>query len=122
MAGLASILGVDDDNESLALLTGMRVAEGYHVRSADSGSLALASLAAELPDLILLDITMPGIDGFEVCRRLKVGEKTRHVPLIFIGAATELEKRVQGFQLGAVDFVSRPLQRLELLARVRTHM
>ena len=122
MADLGSILVVDDDTESLALLSNMLAAEGYHVRSANSGHLALASLAAELPELILLDIRMPGIDGFEVCRRLKAGEKTRHVPLMFISAATELDERVQGLKLGAVDFVSKPFQRMELFARVRTHL
>ena len=117
-----SILVVDNKSESLALLTGILTAEGYQVRSADSGRLALASVAAWLPQLILLDIRMPGIDGFEVCRRLKAGEKTRDVPLMFITAAREVEERVAGLALGAVDYITKPFQREELLARVRTHL
>ena len=117
-----SILVVDDESESLVRLTGILAAAGYQVRSADSGRLALASIAAWLPHLILLDIRMPGIDGFEVCRRLKASEGTRNIPLMFISAATEVEERVEGLALGAVDFVSKPFRREELLARVRTHL
>jgi two-component system, cell cycle sensor histidine kinase and response regulator CckA len=122
MTASPSILVVDDESESLALLTGVLAAEGYHVRSADSGKLALASIAAWLPQLILLDIRMPGIDGFEVCRRLKASEETRNVPLMFISAAADMEERVAGLALGAVDYVTKPFQREELLARVRTHL
>jgi len=117
-----SILVVDDKSESLVLLTGILAAEGYQVRSADSGRLALASIAAWRPHLILLEIRMPGIDGFEVCRRLKASEGTRNIPLIFISAATEVEERVAGLALGAVDYVTKPFRREELLARVRTHL
>lgn len=117
-----SILVVDDESESLALLTGILVAEGYHVRSANSGQLALASVAAWLPRLILLDIRMPGIDGFEVCRRLKAREETRNIPLLFISAARDAQERVKGLALGAVDYIIKPFQRDELLARVRTHL
>jgi len=113
---------VEDESESLALLTGILAAEGYRVRSADSGQLALASIAAWLPELILLDIHMPGIDGFEVCRRLKASEETRNIPLIFLSAAMEVEERVAGFALGAVDYITKPFQHEELLARVRTHL
>jgi two-component system cell cycle sensor histidine kinase/response regulator CckA len=117
-----SILVVDDESDSLALLTSILAAEGYHVRSADSGQLALASIAAWLPELVLLDIRMPGIDGFEVCRRLKGSEETRSIPLIFISAAKDVEERVAGLALGAVDYITKPFQREELLARVRTHL
>jgi two-component system cell cycle sensor histidine kinase/response regulator CckA len=117
-----SILVVDDESESLALLTGILVAEGYQVRSANSGKLALASIAAWRPQLILLDVRMPGIDGFEVCRRLKASEETRDIPLMFISGATEVEGRAAGLALGAVDYITKPFQREELLARVRTHL
>src|SRR6476660_4226817 len=117
-----SILVVDDDSESLMLLTDILKAEGYRVRSADSGKLALASVKESLPSLILLDIRMPGMDGFEVCRRLKAGEETRDVPLMFLSAASEVKERVQGLALGAVDFIGKPFRREELLARVRTHL
>jgi len=117
-----TILVVEDDSESLALLTGILAVEGYQVRSANSGQLALASVAAWLPQLILLDIRMPGIDGLEVCRRVKASEKTRDVPIIFISAAREVKERVAGLALGAVDYITKPFQRAELLARVRTHL
>ena len=87
-----------------------------------AGNWRLASVAAWLPQLILLDIRMPGIDGFEVCRRLKASEKTRDVPIMFISAARDVEERVAGLALGAVDYITKPFQREELLARVRTHL
>jgi two-component system, cell cycle sensor histidine kinase and response regulator CckA len=117
-----SILVVDDESESLALLTGILTAEGYQVRAANSSQLALESVAAWLPQLILLDIRMPGMDGFEVCRQLKACEKTQDVPLMFISAAREVEERVAGLALGAVDYITKPFQRAELLARVQTHL
>jgi PAS domain S-box-containing protein len=118
----SSILVVDDEADSLSLLTGILAAGGYHVRSANSGKLALASVAAWPPELIVLDIRMPGMDGFEVCRQLKAADEFRNVPVIFISAASEVEERVKGLALGAVDYVSKPFQREELLARVRTHL
>src|ERR1700722_4436087 len=99
-----SILVVDDESESLSLLTTTLVAEGYQVRSANSAQLALASVSAWLPHLILLDIRMPGIDGFEVCRRLKSREETRSIPILFISAARDTEELVKGLELGAVDY------------------
>ena len=117
-----TILVVDDESESLALLTGILTAEGYWVRSANSGQLALASVSAWLPSLILLDIHMPLMDGFTVCRQLKASERTRDIPLIFISAATDVEERVSGLALGAVDYITKPFRREELLARVQTHI
>jgi two-component system, cell cycle sensor histidine kinase and response regulator CckA len=122
MADNPSILVVDDEPDSRSLLTGILLSEGYHVRAADSGRLALASVDAWLPELILLDIRMQGMDGLEVCRRLKVGDKSKGVPIIFITAASDVEDRVTGLAAGAVDYISKPFQREELLARVRTHL
>jgi diguanylate cyclase (GGDEF)-like protein len=116
------ILVVDDIHANLKLLTDILAAEEYQVRPADSGEFALAAVAASPPELILLDIRMPGMDGFEVLRRLKAREETRGVPVIFLSAVTEMEQRVEGLKLGAVDFISKPFQREELLARVRTHL
>ncbi len=116
------ILVVDDTLITLNLLTDILSAEGFQVRSADTGEGALRSVASEPPHLILLDVKMPGIDGFEVCRRLKAQEVSRHIPVIFISVVTDLDERVKGFGLGAVDFISKPFQREELLARVRTHL
>jgi len=116
------ILVVDDDPEALALLVPILEGEGYEVQPADSGKLALISVAADPPELILLDIRMPGMDGFEVCRRLKGVEETRRIPLMFISSSTEVQEWVQGLEMGAVDFVSKPFRREELLARTRTHL
>jgi len=122
MNGRGIILVVDDTAESLRVLTEILQPEGYTVRPANSGRLALASIAAQPPDLILLDIRMPGMDGFEVCRRLKGEEATRNIPIIFQSAASELADRLEGLRLGAVDYISKPFQREELLARVKTHL
>src|SRR5260370_39858901 len=121
MTDSSSILVVDDDAESVALLSGVLSAEGYQVRPALSGQLALAHVAAALPQVVLLDMSMRGVDGFEVCRRLKASGNTRDIPVMFISAASEVEERVEGLALGAVDFVPKPVRREELLARVRTH-
>jgi len=116
------IMVVDDNLASLKLLKGLLGAEGYQVHPADSGELALASVAVTPPELILLDIRMPDMDGFEVLRRLKANEQSRSIPVMFLSAAIEAEQRVEGFKLGAVDFISKPFQREELLARVGTHL
>lgn len=118
----AKILVVDDTPASLKLLTDIMKAEGYEVRSAITGELALNAAMSNPPDLILLDIRMPEIDGFEVCRRLKATPLTQDVPVIFVSAASETDEKVQGFQLGAVDYVTKPYQRDELLSRVRAHL
>jgi PAS domain S-box-containing protein len=116
------ILAVDDTPASLKLLTDTLKAEGYQVRSAMSGELALEAAASDPPELALLDIRMPGMDGFEVCRRLKAQPETRDIPIIFVSALSETVEKVVGFELGAVDYVTKPYQREELLARVRTHL
>ena len=122
MTECGNILIVDDESDSLVVLTAILAAEGYQVRCANSGELALASVKALLPHLVLLDISMPGLDGFEVCRRLKASQRTRDVPLMFISSVTEVEERVAGLAMGAVDFITKPFRREELLARVRTHL
>ena len=123
MAGnKGTILVVDDQHESLALLTSTLLEEGYQVKSADSGELALLSVAGTPPELILLDMRMPVMDGLAVCRRLKEQEETREIPLMFISASTDVDERVDGLALGAVDFLIKPFHRAELLARVRTHL
>lgn len=116
------ILVVDDTHANLKLLTDILAATGYQVHPADSGELALASVAASPPELILLDIHMPGMDGFEVLRRLKAREESYDIPVIFLSEVMEAGQRVEGLKLGAVDFISQPFQREELLARVRTHL
>lgn len=122
MTDKAKILAVDDTPASLRLLTDILTAEGYAVRSAISGELALRAAASSPPELVLLDIRMPDMDGYEVCRRLKAQPATRDAPVIFVSAVLETSEKVKGFELGAVDFVTKPYQRDELLARVRTHL
>ena len=117
-----SVLVVDDESESRTLLTEVLRSEGFAVRAADRGELALASLAAGKPELILLDIRMPGLDGFEVIQRLKESEATKDIPVILLSASGEVSDRIKGLRLGAVDFVTKPFQPEELLARVRTHI
>ena len=101
----SNILLIDDDRKSLALLTRMITAEGYEVRPADSGELGLESAILKPPHLILLNVRMPGMDGFEVCRRLKACEHTCDVPLMFITFVRDVEERIEGLRLGAVDFI-----------------
>lgn len=117
-----TVLVVDDNPQALASLMSVLEKEGYRVQPADSGKLALISVAAQPPDLILLDVKMPGLDGFEVCRRLRETEAGRRIPVMFVSAACEKEEWVKGLSLGAVDFLSKPFQQEELLARVRTHV
>lgn len=116
------ILAVDDTPASLKLLTDILKEEGYEVRSAISGELAVHAAVRNPPELVLLDIRMPGMDGYEVCRYLKAQAETCDVPVIFVSAVSETDEKVQGFEAGAVDFVTKPYQRSELLARVRTHL
>ncbi|MDP3617204.1 MAG: response regulator [Rhodoferax sp.] len=122
MMSKGKILAVDDTPASLRLLTEILKEEGYEVRSAISGELALHAAATNPPDLVLLDIRMPGMDGYEVCRRLKADPATRDVPVIFVSAVTETDEKVLGFGLGAVDFVTKPYQYEELIARLSTHL
>ncbi|MDD4929858.1 MAG: EAL domain-containing protein [Gallionella sp.] len=117
-----TILAVDDTSTSLKLLAEILKTEGHEVRAAISGELALNAAMANPPELVLLDIRMPGMDGYEVCRRLKAEPATRDVPVIFLSAASETIDKVQGFKAGCVDYVTKPYQREELIARVHTHL
>ncbi|MBC8230102.1 sigma-54-dependent Fis family transcriptional regulator [bacterium] len=118
----ATILIVDDIPANLNLLSGILAPEGYEILGATSGERALRSAARALPDLILLDIVMPGIDGFETCRRLKANPKTANIPVIFITVKDEVEDIVTGFQVGGVDYLTKSYRKEELLARVKTHL
>ena len=122
MSAKGVILVVDDTPESLLLLTQILTDEGYDVRPADTGELAVAAAAAVRPELILLDIRMPVMDGFEVCRRLKGLPETRDIPIIFITASANADERVQSWSFGAVDFVAKPFEKRELIARVATRL
>jgi len=122
MSEQATILAVDDSSMVLALLVQLLTPESYLVRAANSGELALAAVAASPPDLILLDIQMNGMDGIEVCSRLKAGENTRHIPIILISAFADVKDWVAGLQAGAADYICKPFQSEELLTRVATHL
>ncbi len=117
-----SILIVDDTAENLTVLRDILAHEGYRVRPVLQGALALKSAAADPPDLILLDIMMPGMDGYETCERLKADEKTRDIPVLFISALDGTESKVHGFEVGALDYIIKPFRAGEVLARVRTHL
>ena len=121
MNSKGNILVVDDTHETLSLLTKLLTDEGYKVFPSDSGELALASLEKIKIDLVLLDVRMPGIDGFEVCRRIKSNPKFTF-PIVMLSAATNTKDRVEGLRLGAVDYISKPFEKEELLARVKTHL
>ena len=116
------ILVVDDTPANLRLLSDLLTQHGYRVRPAADGALALKSVAAKTPDLILLDVNMPGMDGYEVCRRLKADEKSSRIPVIFISAFGDTRQKVIGFEAGGIDYITKPFQAEEVLARVRTHL
>jgi adenylate cyclase len=116
------ILIVDDTPANIQTLAGTLKAKGYQISVATNGRQALDVVARLQPDLILLDVMMPEMDGFETCRRLKAAEQWRQIPVIFLTAKTETTDIVQGFELGAVDYVAKPFNAHELLARVNTHL
>jgi sigma-B regulation protein RsbU (phosphoserine phosphatase) len=117
-----TVLIVDDTPANLRLLSQMLSDQGYNVRAVTSGERALASVQAEPPDLVLLDIRMPEMDGYQVCERLKTSTATHDIPVIFISALDATEDKVQAFTTGGVDYITKPFQVEEVLARVRTHL
>jgi sigma-B regulation protein RsbU (phosphoserine phosphatase) len=117
-----NILIVDDTAANLRLLSQMLGEQGYHVRPVPDGTLALAAVRAEPPDLILLDIRMPGMDGYEVCEHLKADAQSRDIPVIFISAIDAIEDKVRAFTVGGADYVTKPFQLKEVLARMETHL
>ncbi|MGB4497832.1 MAG: HD domain-containing phosphohydrolase [Methylococcaceae bacterium] len=116
------ILIVDDTLPNLQLLTSILREEGYKVRPASSGALALQAIAKKLPDLILLDIKMPGFDGYEVCETLKNNPETKDIPIIFISALSDISDKIKAFNVGGVDYINKPFQFEEVRARVATHL
>ncbi len=117
-----SILVVDDISKNLQLVGNLLKKEGYKVFMAQSGKVVLQNIGKVNYDLILLDVMMPEMDGFEVCQKLKENEKTKNIPIIFLTARNELESITRGFELGGVDYVTKPFNGRELLSRVKTHL
>jgi phosphoserine phosphatase RsbU/P len=119
---VGNILIVDDVSRNIQILGTILRSEGYSLAFATSGQQALEIVASQHFDLILLDVMMPGMNGFEVCQKLQADPSTAQIPVIFLTAKTSSEDIVQGFEAGAVDYVTKPFNAPELLARVRNHL
>lgn len=117
-----NILLVDDNPQNLAALSRILTEQGYHVRTAINGQVALTSVRNLLPDLILLDILMPGMDGYEVCHQLKADKTAREIPVLFLSALDTPIDKVKAFDVGGVDYITKPFQADEVVARVETHL
>ena len=118
----STILLVDDNPANLTLLVEQLLAQGFQLMVAESGESALERVRYRKPDIILLDVRMPGIDGYETCRRLKADAKTAAIPVIFLSALTDTDDKTQGFQAGGVDFIAKPMDFSEVLLRIRTQL
>ena len=116
------ILIADDNHENRQVLGSLLTISGYEVGVSSDGPKTLEFVKNKLPDLILLDIVMPGMDGFEVCEKIKSGLLTKHIPIIFLTAKTSTEDILRGFKVGGVDYVTKPFNAEELIARVDTHI
>ena len=117
-----NILVVDDVPSNLQTLAAMLEIRGHTVRSASSGAQALEAIKQAAPDLILLDIMMPDMDGYAVCERLKANEYTSHIPVIFLSALREVKDKIKAFGVGGVDYITKPFHIKEVLTRIETHL
>lgn len=122
LAPQPTILVVDDNPTNIQVLFDVLDASGYRVAIAKNGESALTRLQSNLPDLILLDVMMPGIDGFETCRRMKASPQTSDIPIIFMTALSDTVDKVKGLKLGAVDYITKPIQHEEVLVRINIHL
>ena len=118
----ASILIVDDMVDNLRLLSDLLTEQGYKVRGVSKGKMAVKAAQSFPPDLILLDVMMPEMDGYEVCQRLKAVETTRDIPIIFISALNDGLDQLKAFTVGGVDYITKPFKIEEVLARVKNHL
>lgn len=116
------IVIVDDNTDNLRILAGILKNRGYQARPVISGAMALDAIFDKSPGMILLDIMMPEMDGYEVCRQLKAAPETWEIPVIFITALDELEEKLKAFAAGGVDYITKPFQEPEVLARIETHL
>ena len=117
-----AILVVDDQPANLKVLLSFLQAHNFQIYIADNGLRALKILSKVCPDLILLDVMMPDIDGFETCRRIKMNQHLEQVPVVFITSLDSVEDKMAGFAAGGVDYITKPFQQAEVLARVKTHI
>ena len=118
----SEILIVDDEPANLQLLLEILEAESYEIRVALNGHTALEQVATRLPDLILLDILMPDMDGYAVCRQIKSNPQSQDIPVVFLSALQDLDAKMKGFEAGGQDFVAKPFQETEVLARIKNHL
>jgi diguanylate cyclase (GGDEF)-like protein len=118
----ANILIVDDIADNLEILGALLTFDGYNVQTAQGGVAALKRVQESPPDLILMDILMPDMDGYEVCTQLKAEETTRDIPVVFVSSMTDIDSKVKGFKVGGVDYINKPFQHAEILVRVNTHI
>jgi K+-sensing histidine kinase KdpD len=116
------ILAVDDNVDNLRLLESILSVDGHEVRAALNGETALRAVSAGFPELVLLDVSMPGMDGYEVCRRMKADSRAAQVPVLFLSAHQDLDAKLDGFDAGGQDYVTKPFLAAEVLARVRMHL
>ena len=117
-----NILIVDDVADNLTVLSELLIAEGYLVRPVTSGAMALKTISTGIPDLIILDIKMPDMDGFQVCRRIKADDRLKEIPIIFISAYGEETEKIKAFEAGGVDYIIKPFHAGEVYARVKAHL
>jgi DNA-binding response OmpR family regulator len=117
-----TLLIVDDNLKNLKVLLDLLKDRGFDILVARSGEEALDRVNHQLPDLILLDVMMPGLDGFETCHRLKANQTSREIPIIFMTALTDVESKLKGFEMGGVDYVTKPVEYQEVMARLNAHL
>ncbi len=120
--GQAVIMVVDDNPDNLKLLSDILSEEGFQVRQALNGRLALAAVKQQPPDLFILDIRMPEMDGFELCRQLKSDTVTRNIPVIFVSGLDQSDDKIKAFEIGGQDYITKPFEDTEVLARVKLHL
>jgi len=119
---LANILIVDDLPANLKVLVNILKNQDYKIRKVTNGQSAIKAVKKELPDLILLDIKMPDMDGYEVCKKLKSDRETQDIPIIFISALSDVFDKVKAFEVGGIDYITKPFQQEEVLARIKTQL